>query len=140
MERIAYLPPLARDSLNVERTVSITDVMPVPLAATITAVVMILRRRRQRFELGLLAALATMPLVVFTTFTIASRYLGDFFPVLAVGTAFGAVSVDRIRNWSPAARALVLVPVLVLTVLSVPVVTSLAIRYDWIHRPGGGIQ
>lgn len=140
MERISYLPPLARDSLNVERTVSITDVMPVPLVATIAAVVVILRRRRQRYELALLAALATMPLVVLTTITVASRYLGDFFPLLAVGTAFGAAAVGRLRAWSPTVRTLVVVPVLLLTVLSIPVVTSLATRYDWIYRDGGGIQ
>lgn len=89
MERITYLPPLATDSISVERTTSVTDVMPLPLVATVAATGALLVRRRHRIELAILAALVTVPLVMMTTQTIASRYLGDFFPLLA-GCALGS--------------------------------------------------
>ncbi len=137
-ERIAYLPPLAPDSINVERTVSLTNVMPLPLAATVAAAVAIGRRRRARFELPVLAALATMPLVAFTTQTIATRYLGDFFPLMAVGTAFGATLLAPFRRASWRAQYIGYLVVVVLTTISVPVVLVLATQLNWVYR--GGLQ
>lgn len=137
-ERITYLPPLAQDSINVERNVSLTNVMPLPLAATVAATVMIVRRRRQRFELAILAALATLPLIMFTTQTIASRYLGDFFPLVAVGTAFGAPLVGSLRRTRWITQYVVFLAVVILSAVSVPVVLSLASQYNWIYR--GGIK
>lgn len=138
MERITYLPPLAPDSLNVERNVSLTNVMPLPLAATVAAVVSILRWRRHRFELAILVALATMPLIMFTTQGVASRYLGDFFPLVAIGTAFGAALLGPFRRLRWLAQYVVFLVVVVLTVVSVPVVLWLATQYNWVWR--GDVQ
>lgn len=137
-ERITYLPPLAKDSINVERTVSLTNVMPLPVIASVASVVMIVRRRRHRFELAIMAAVATVPLVMFTTQTIAARYLGDFFPLAAVGTAFGSPLVSSIRRARWITQYMIFLVVVVLTVVSVPVVLSLASQYNWVYR--GGIQ
>lgn len=137
-ERITYLPPLAEDSINVEKTASITDVMPLAVMATLGASVAILVRRRRRFELAILVALATMPVIVCANQTIASRYLGDFFPLVAVGTAFGATLLDPIRRMARPVRTTVLVVVMALAVVSVPVAWSLATEYDWIYGPATG--
>lgn len=138
MERITYLPPLAPDSINVERTVSLTNVMPLPVVATVASIVMIVRRRRRRYELAIMAAMATLPLIMFTMQTIASRYLGDFFPLVAVGTAFGAPLVAAFRRARWITQYAVFLVVVILTVVSVPVALSLASQYNWVYR--GGIR
>ena len=136
LERIIYLPPANKDSINVEPIVSITDVMPIPLVMTVLGAVAILLRRKRRFELFVLAALCTPVAIMFTTQTIATRYLGDFFPLLAAGTAFGATVLPRFRRlgWSP--RFYITLVVIILTLVSVPVVMMLASQYNWTYRYG----
>ncbi|MBU3701570.1 MAG: hypothetical protein FGM58_05940 [Acidimicrobiia bacterium] len=136
LERITYVPPAKRDSMNVEPTVSITNVMPLPLAATIAAAVAIFRRRRQRHELLILAALVT-PLVLMATIqSIASRYLADFYPLLAAGTAFSATLLPRFRRAGWNSRAVVTLGVAALTAISIPIVLALAAQYNWTYRFG----
>ena len=136
LERIIYLPPAQKDSINVEPIVSITDVMPLPLVMTVLGAGAIAFRRTRRFELFVLAALSTPLLVMFTTQTIATRYLGDFFPLMAAGTAFGATLLPRFRRlgWSP--RFYITLAVVALTLVSVPVVMMLASQYNWTYRYG----
>ena len=134
-ERIAYLPPANKDSINVESTVSITNVMAIPLALTILAAVALARQRRRR-ELLILLALATPPLIMATTQGIATRYLGDFFPLLAVGTAFGAVLLQRFARFGRNVQHAIIIPVLIVAIVSIPLVASLATQYNWTYRFG----
>lgn len=136
LERIIYLPPAQKDSINVEPIVSITDVMPIPLVMTVLGAAAIALRRKRRFELFILAALCTPVAIMFTTQTIATRYLGDFFPLMAAGTAFGATLLPRFRRlgWNP--RFYITLVVVVLTLVSVPVVMMLASQYNWTYRYG----
>lgn len=136
LERITYVPPANTDSINVEPTVSVTNVSPIPLAATVLGAIAIVRRRRQRFELLVLAALTTPVLIMAMSPTIATRYLGDFYPLLAAGTAFGATLIPRIRRSSWNMRALVTLVVVTLTVLSIPIASALAAQYNWTYRFG----
>lgn len=136
LERITYLPPLRDDSINVEPVVSLTDVMPIPLLATAAASVAIVLRRRQRFELVMLVGLATTLIIMLPTQTIASRYLGDFFPLLAVGTAFGATLVPRFRRLSGRVQAYSAVAIATVAVASVPIAMLLATQYNWTYRYG----
>jgi hypothetical protein len=71
--------------------------MPVALVLTIgfsaMAIVGIVRftsAQRQAFVILILAA-ATVPFGALTMYALTTRYLGDFYPVLAVGTVFGLV-------------------------------------------------
>lgn len=136
LERIAYLPPLRDDSINVEPIVSLTDVMPIPLVATVAASAAIVLRRRNRFELAMLIGLATAPLIMLPTQTIATRYLGDFFPMLAVGTAFGTTLVPRFRRLSGRVQAYSAVALATVAVASVPLAMLLATQYNWTYRYG----
>ena len=136
LERIIYLPPAEKDSINVEPIVSITDVMPIPLVLTVLGAAAIALRRTRRFELLVLAALCTPLAIMFTTQTIATRYLGDFFPLMAAGTAFGAAVLPRFcrLGWNP--RFYITLVVVVLTLVSVPMVMMLASQYNWTYRYG----
>ena len=136
LERITYVPPARRDSMNVEPTVSITNVMPVPLIATALSAVAITRRRRQRFELLILLALSTSLVVMATIQSIATRYLGEFFPLLAAGTVFSAALLPRFRRAGWNTRAVVTTVVVVLTIISIPIAAALAAQYNWTYRFG----
>lgn len=136
LERIAYVPPANIDSINVEPTVSISNVAPIPLIATVIGAIAIVRRRRQRFELLLLASLTTPIIIMTTATTVGTRYLGDFYPLLAAGTAFAATLIPRIRRSSWNTRALVTLFVVTLSLLSIPVVAALAAQYNWTYRFG----
>lgn len=134
-ERITFLPPLPKDSMYVERTVSMTDVMPLAMLATAIAFVIVIVRRRV-YELLILLALCTPIFVVLTSFGMTSRYLGDAYPLVAVGTAFGASVVPWYARRSSATRVVIAVPVVALAVLSVIVVGSLTTQYAWIQYLG----
>jgi hypothetical protein len=71
--------------------------MPVSLALTIgfsaMAIVGLVRftsAQRQAFIVVILAA-ATVPFGALTIYALTTRYLGDFYPLLAVGTVFALV-------------------------------------------------
>ena len=136
LERITYLPPANRDSINVEPIVSVTDVAPIPLIATAMGAIAIALRRRQRFELLVLLALTSPIIIMATSPTIATRYLGDFYPLLAVGTAFSATLVPRLRRSSWNVRTVVTAVVVALTIISVPIATALAAQYNWTYLYG----
>jgi hypothetical protein len=136
LERITYLPPLNQDSMNVEPIVSITNIMPLPFVATVMAAIAIVMRRRRRFELLILLALCTPLPVVLTNPTIASRYLGDFFPLLAAGTAFAAMFVPWFARLSRRWRYVISSGVIVLALASVPIAMVLATQYNWTYRLG----
>jgi hypothetical protein len=136
LERITYLPPLNQDSMNVEPIVSITNIMPLPFAATVMAAIAIVMRRRRRYELLILLALCTPLPVVLTNPTIASRYLGDFFPLLAAGTAFAAMFVPEFARLGLRWRRVISSGVIVLALASIPIAMMLATQYNWTYRFG----
>ena len=127
---IAYLPPLVKGSVFVERTASITSTMPVAVILAPFTVLALMTRRAFRslstcMELVLLVALCGPPLIVCTSGAEATRYLCDFYPLFALVVALAPalfarfVSVDRIF-W----RA-VTVMAFAMTLLSVVVVRQL---------------
>jgi hypothetical protein len=136
LERITYLPPANRDSINVEHTVSLTNVMPIPLAATVAGAVAIVRRRRRRVELLIMLALLTPVAIMLTTPTIATRYLGDAYPLVAAGMAFSTTLLPRLRRAGPNTRRVILAITVGLTLISVPVALAMASQYNWTYRFG----
>ena len=136
LERIAYLPPLNQDSMNVEPIVSVTNIMPLPLLATVMAAIAIVMRGRRRYELLILLALCAPIPVVLTNPTIASRYLGDFFPLLAAGTAFAAMFLPRFARMNWRWRSSISSVVVALAIASIPIAMAAATEYNWTYRFG----
>jgi len=108
-----YLWPLKEGDMYVERTTSLTDTMPIPLFAAGIASYAAVRRRKTK-ELVVLAAVATIGLIASTLFGMTSRYLGDFYPLLAIGLAMSATVLGSAKRKSRLVTltyiALVLVP------------------------------
>ena len=103
-EKILWVPPLREGGAYVERFTSVTTTMPLPwIINLLLAVWLIVEARRLIagrsaasltgeewiFSAGMLASAAAMPLLIVTTHGITNRYLGDFFPMSAVGVALG---------------------------------------------------
>jgi hypothetical protein len=114
--------------MYVERTASLTDVMPIPLLAAGIASYAAVRRRKTK-ELVVLAAVATCGLLASTQFVMTSRYLGDFYPLLAIGLAMSATVLGTAKRKS------ILVTLTCLAVVLVPwsllANASLLTRYMW---------
>ena len=108
-----YLWPLKVADMYVEKTTSLPDIMPIPvLAAGIASYVAV--RRRKTKELVVLAAVATIGLGASTLFGMTSRYLGDFYPLMAIGLAMSATVLGSAKRKSTLVTltclAVVLVP------------------------------
>jgi energy-coupling factor transporter transmembrane protein EcfT len=123
-----YLWPLKTGDMYVERTTSLTDTMPIPVLAAGIASFAAVRRRKTK-ELAVLAALATIGLMASSTFAMTSRYLGDFYPLLATGLAMSATVLGTAKRKS------ILVTLTCLAVVLVPwsllANASLLTRYMW---------
>ena len=104
-EKILWVPPLPEGGAYVERFTSVTTTMPLPWMINLLLVVWLivearrliagrgnasLTREEWIFSSGMLASAAAMPLLIVTTHGITNRYLGDFFPISAVGVALGS--------------------------------------------------
>lgn len=104
--------PVKPGGMYFEPTASITNTMPVQMALTMVAVVPGLAKWKLKNLavsihgriLVLLAA--STPLLVITTWSNTGRYVGDFFPLIAVGTIAGGVSLlvhtsnsRHLRTW-----------------------------------------
>jgi len=107
--------PMTSAGLYVEFAASLTTTMPVALGCTVAFIVLAVvgmahLTPTQWCTFGLLiVAAATVPLASLTHFALTSRYLGDFVPVLAVGTAFALVSLFGRLDRRPTAARLVTV-------------------------------
>jgi hypothetical protein len=115
--------------MYVEKTTSLPNTMPIPLLAAGIASCVAIRRRRTK-ELLLLVAVATSGLLASTTMAMTSRYLGDFYPLLAVGLAMSATMLGSAKQKSTMV-ALTCV-VLVLIPWSLLANASLFTRYRWL--------
>jgi len=108
-----YLWPLKEGDMYVERTTSLPNIMPIPFLAAGIASYAAVRRRKTK-ELVVLAAVATIGLIASTLFGMTSRYLGDFYPLLAIGLAMSATVLGSAKRKSRLVTltyiALVLVP------------------------------
>ena len=97
---LIILPPVNAEQIWGYRIPSLTNTMPVPLLFTAIAIFSQLRLVLKRKLKGadwmptfmLLAGLAG-GVTLFMYFALASRYLGDLYPLLAVGTAFALPTV-----------------------------------------------
>jgi hypothetical protein len=111
--RPTYLWPLKVGDVYVEKTTSLPNTMPIPLLAAGIASCVAIRRRRTT-ELTILVAVTTSGLLASTTMAMTSRYLGDFYPLLAVGMAMSATMLGSAKQKSTlvalACVVLVLIP------------------------------
>jgi len=108
-----YLWPLKEGDMYAEKTTSLSNTMPFPLLAVGVASYAAVRRKRTK-ELAVLAAVATIGLLASSTVGMTSRYLGDFYPLLAIGLAMSATELGSVKRKSIFVAltciALVLVP------------------------------
>ena len=125
-----YLWPLKEGDMYVERTTSLTDIMPIPLFAAGIASYAAVRRRKTK-ELVVLAAAATSGLIASTLFAMTSRYLADFYPLLAIGLAMSATVLGAAKRKSTLVMLTYIVLVLVLVLWSLLANASLLTRYRW---------
>ncbi len=125
-----YLWPLKTGDMYVERTTSLTDTMPIPVLAAGIASFAAVRRRKTK-ELAVLAAVATIGLMAGSTFAMTSRYLGDFYPLLATGLAMSATVLGTAKRKSTPVTLTYIVLVLVLVPWSLLANASLLTRYMW---------
>jgi len=108
------LPPMVRQGIYVEYSASLTNTMPVALALTVGFTVLVVvgvvrLTSSQRIGFGLLmGAAATAPVAILTNYLLATRYLADFFPLVAVGTVFALVSVLEATQRRPTLNRLVI--------------------------------
>jgi hypothetical protein len=116
--------------MYVERTTSLTDTMPIPVLAAGIASYAAVRRRKTK-ELVVLAAAATIGLIASTQFVMTSRYLGDFYPLLAIGLAMSATVLGSAKRKSTLVTLTYIVLVLVLVLWSLLANGSLLTRYRW---------
>ena len=133
LEPITYLPPLPKDSMLLERITSLTNIMPLALFGTLFAGIAFLRRRQWHYVL-LLAAVSTAPVILFVQFSIASRYLADFYPVLTLGTVLSVTLIPQFEMLKVTTRRLLFAAVSLSIIFSVMAVTMLAVEYAWIYE------
>jgi hypothetical protein len=127
--RPTYLWPLKVGDVYAEKTTSLPNTMPIPLLAAGIASFAAIRQRRTT-ELAILIAVATSGLLMSTTMAMTSRYLGDFYPLLATGMAMSATMLGSAKRKSTLI-ALTCV-VLVLIPWSLLANASLLTRYRWL--------
>ena len=129
--RPTYLWPLKVGDMYVEKTTSLPNTMPIPFLAAGIASYAAMRQRRTT-ELSLLVAVATSGMLVSMTVAMTSRYLGDFYPLLATGLAMSAsmLGVAKRRSTLVALTCVVLV----LIPWSLLANASLLTRYRWLLR------
>jgi hypothetical protein len=125
-----YLWPLKTGDLYVEKTTSLTDTMPIPVLAAGIATYAAVRRKKTK-ELVVLAAVATIGLIASTQFVMTSRYLGDFYPLLAIGLAMSATVLGTAKRKSTLVTLTYIVLVLVLVLWSLLANGSLLTRNRW---------
>lgn len=101
--------PVVQGGMFVESFVSLTNAMPLPLLLSVGLVVVALagrvrmsRTERQSFTILILAG-AACPVVVLTSIALTTRYLGDFFPLVAIGSVFAVAHLMRWLRNRPAA-------------------------------------
>ena len=126
--RPTYLWPLKAGDVFVEKTTSLPDIMPIPVVAAGIASYAAVRRRRTK-ELVVLAAVATIGLIASSTIGMTSRYLGDFYPLLAIGMAMSATVLGSAKRKSTLVTLTYIV--LVLALWSLLANASLLTRYRW---------
>jgi hypothetical protein len=97
--RPTYLWPLKFADMYVEKTTSLPNTMPIPLVAAGIASYAAFRQRRTT-ELTLLIAVTTSGLLMSMSYAMTSRYLGDFYPLLAVGLAMSATMLGTAKQKS----------------------------------------
>ena len=94
--------PIADGGTFVETFVSLTNAMTLQLLLTVSIAVLALMRRvsmtrteRQGFWI-LVVAGAMCPFVVLTSVALTTRYLGEFFPLMAIGSVF---AIAHLMSW-----------------------------------------
>lgn len=136
LNRVTYLPPLKQDSIYVEKTVSLPDIMPLSVFATICILASYIRRRHWSVEFFLLVALCTTPLVASTWSGISSRYLGDWYPLVVIGTAFSAALLPLYVEFNRQSRNGLFAIVGVLSLATLVIAPTLATQYNWVYLYG----
>jgi hypothetical protein len=113
--------PIDRNGMFVEGFVSLTNAMPLSLLLSVGIVVAVLMGRvkmsrieRQSFGILFLAS-AAGTVVVLTSVALTTRYLGDFFPLMAIGSIY---AIAHLLTWLRGRPRAVLVVTALLLVVS----------------------
>lgn len=130
------MPPSNKDAINAEPTASVTNVAPIPIAATVRGALAIARRRRDRYEPFMRLELTASVAIMTMSSTIATWTLGDLLPLLAVSVAFRAALIPQIRGVTWNSRAIMRLVVVGSMIVSLPIETALAAQYNWAFRFG----
>lgn len=133
---ISYLPPLTVGSMYVEKSVSLTNVMPLSLFATLCVFARFLRRRRWSAEIVLLLALSSMPLLGSVNFAASTRFLGDWYPFVAAGTAFSAAILPAYVRFNRQSHGYFLMGIAIMTAASLVIAPMLASQFNWSYLYG----
>lgn len=125
-ERIAFLPPLPKDYLYVERTTSLVALTPLGVAAVIGALAISIRKPRRRIHLILFVSATVQPFIMLMTWGVSLRYLADFYPLVALSIAILVPLAAKLGSQSSQARRLTTTFVALLTAWSLWVIPAIA--------------
>lgn len=115
------ISPIVEPGIVVEPVVSLTNSMTVPLLLTIGMSVAVLfglvrmDRTDKRAFIVLVISAAFCSIPVLTLFSLSTRYLGDFYPLMAIGTIFAVAYGAR---WLKAQPRLLVTTTAILTVIA----------------------
>jgi hypothetical protein len=119
-----------------EQTTSISNAMPLAFLSTITITSILVRRRRRNFELVLLGALCTPIVVTALNIGVSARYLGDAYPLVAVGMALSGSLIPQFQGLSKRFRNRITGAIVVISLFSLLAMPMLTTQYAWIYRFG----
>jgi hypothetical protein len=136
LEQITFLPPLQKGSMYQEQTTSISNAMPLAFLSTITITSILVRRRRRNFELVLLGALCTPIVVTALNIGVSARYLGDAYPLVAVGMALSGSLIPQFQGLNKRYRNRITGAIVVISLFSLLAMPMLTTQYSWIYRFG----
>ena len=115
------ISPIVEPGIVVEPVVSLTNSMTVPLLLTIGLSVAVLfglvrmDRTDKRSFIILVISAAFCSIPVLTFFSLSTRYLGDFYPLMAIGTIFAVAYAAR---WLKAQPRMLVTTTAILTVVA----------------------
>lgn len=103
------IAPIVQQGMVIEPVVSLTNSMTGPLLLTVGFTIAVLfgfvrmdrPEKRAFLLLAVTAALCAIPAL--TMFSLSTRYLGDFYPLMAIGTIFALAYGARWLQWRPRA-------------------------------------
>lgn len=126
-----YLWPLSGGEMMVEKSTSITTTMPLLTLAALATMVTL--RRRVLTDVAVLIGLLSPALLTSLNWGMTTRYLGEFYPLLAFSLAFQLPHLSAIGALPNGIRRLLWAFAIALSLWSVLVTGGLLYRYSWAY-------